>query len=107
MQITFTCYATIRDAVGQKTLEREVTTESTVHDAVDALGAEFDDLGPLLFDSSGELRANVNVLVNDENVRTLDGPETVLSDGDTVGIAPSVAGGTESSARGNCLGERA
>jgi len=98
MQITFTCYATIRDAVGQKSLEREVTAGTTVGDAIETLGDEFDDIGPLLFDSSGELRANVNVLVNDENVRALEGRETVLSNGDTVGIAPSVAGGSASEA---------
>ncbi|MFD1587622.1 ubiquitin-like small modifier protein 1 [Halorientalis brevis] len=104
MQITFACYATIRDAIGQKSLHREVTKGTTVGDALTTLADEFDDLGPLLFDSSGELRANVNVLVNDENVRTLDGPATVLSDGDTVGIAPGVAGGSASNVHGKARG---
>ncbi|WP_169302355.1 ubiquitin-like small modifier protein 1 [Halorientalis salina] len=93
MQITFVCYATVRDAVGQKRLERTLSEGTTVGQAVQSLGEEVDALGPLLFDSDGQLRENVNVLVDEENVRQLDGSETTLSDGDTVGIAPGVAGG--------------
>lgn len=94
MQIEFVCYATIRDAVGRKTLERELPAGSTVGDAVESLGEEFAALDPLLFDSSGEVRANVNVLVNEVNVRTLDGQATTVTAGDTVGLAPGVAGGS-------------
>ncbi|MER5985331.1 MoaD/ThiS family protein [Streptomyces sp. NPDC001787] len=41
----------------------------------------------------GELRRFVNVYLNDEDVRFLDGIETKLSDGDNVTILPAVAGG--------------
>lgn len=94
MQIEFVCYGTVRDAVGQKALQRDLPDGTTVGEAVSSLGEEFTDLGPLVFDSAGNLRANVNVLHNEENVRTLDGQTTELTDGDTVGIAPSLAGGS-------------
>ncbi|WP_103503999.1 MULTISPECIES: MoaD/ThiS family protein [Streptomyces] len=42
----------------------------------------------------GELRRFVNVYLNDEDVRFLDGIETKLSDGDSVTILPAVAGGS-------------
>ncbi|MGI5443575.1 MoaD/ThiS family protein [Streptomyces shenzhenensis] len=42
----------------------------------------------------GKLRRFVNVYLNDEDVRFVDGIDTKLSDGDTVTILPAVAGGT-------------
>ncbi|MEU3610128.1 MoaD/ThiS family protein [Streptomyces sp. NPDC035033] len=41
----------------------------------------------------GKLRRFVNVYLNDEDVRFLDGIDTKLSDGDSVTILPAVAGG--------------
>ena len=41
----------------------------------------------------GKLRRFVNVYLNDEDVRFLDGINTKLADGDTVTILPAVAGG--------------
>ena len=41
----------------------------------------------------GELRRFVNVYLNDEDVRFLDGNNTTLTDGDNVTILPAVAGG--------------
>ena len=40
-----------------------------------------------------QLRRFVNVYLNDEDVRFLDGVSTKLSDGDSVTILPAVAGG--------------
>lgn len=41
----------------------------------------------------GELRRFVNVYLNDEDVRFLEGISTGLADGDNVTILPAVAGG--------------
>ncbi|MEZ7003233.1 MoaD/ThiS family protein [Streptomyces sp. SCSIO 75703] len=41
----------------------------------------------------GQLRRFVNVYLNDEDVRFLDGIETKLADGDSLTILPAVAGG--------------
>jgi sulfur-carrier protein len=46
-----------------------------------------------LFAEDGELNRYVNVYVNDEDVRVLDGLGTAVSDGDTVVILPAMAGG--------------
>jgi molybdopterin converting factor small subunit len=45
-----------------------------------------------IVDEAG-LRRFVNVYLNDEDVRFLDGIETAVSDGDTVTVLPAVAGG--------------
>ena len=47
-----------------------------------------------LFDAEGELNRYVNVYLNDEDVRVLDGLGTSVSDGDTVVILPAMAGGS-------------
>jgi molybdopterin synthase sulfur carrier subunit len=44
---------------------------------------------------AGQLRRFVNVYLNDEDVRFLDGISTALKDGDNVTILPAVAGGSK------------
>jgi molybdopterin converting factor small subunit len=43
--------------------------------------------------SDGELNRYVNVYLNDEDVRVLDGLDTPVEDADTVVILPAMAGG--------------
>jgi molybdopterin synthase sulfur carrier subunit len=51
------------------------------------------DTSAQLFDAEGELNRYVNVYLNDEDVRVLDGLGTAVKDGDTVVILPAMAGG--------------
>jgi MoaD family protein len=46
-----------------------------------------------LFGEDGDLNRYVNVYLNDEDVRVLDGLGTAVKDGDTVVILPAMAGG--------------
>jgi molybdopterin converting factor small subunit len=46
-----------------------------------------------LFGADGELNRYVNVYLNDEDVRVLEGLETRVSESDTVVILPAMAGG--------------
>ncbi|MDF4250879.1 MULTISPECIES: MoaD/ThiS family protein [unclassified Streptomyces] len=54
----------------------------------------------------GELRRFVNVYLNDEDVRFLDGISTRLGDGDSVTILPAVAGGSGARPAGRRLDMR-
>jgi molybdopterin synthase sulfur carrier subunit len=47
-----------------------------------------------LFSEDGELNRYVNVYLNDEDVRVLQGLETSVSDSDTIVILPAMAGGS-------------
>jgi len=47
-----------------------------------------------LFDGGGNLNRYVNVYLNDEDVRVLDGLDTPVAGQDTVVILPAMAGGT-------------
>ena len=46
-----------------------------------------------LFGDDGELNRYVNVYLNDEDVRVLDGLSTVVGEGDVLVILPAMAGG--------------
>ena len=46
-----------------------------------------------LCDESGEVRRFINVYVNNEDIRFLDGKETALNEDDVVSIIPAIAGG--------------
>lgn len=73
--------------------EKSVTAEgATLAELVDDLEARFPGLKDRVTDEAG-LRRFVNVYLNDEDVRFLDGLQTTLSDGDSVTILPAVAGG--------------
>jgi MoaD family protein len=66
-------------------------------DTVGAVLRELADAHPetreQLFSAEGELNRYVNVYLNDEDVRVLDGLETAVTDADTVVILPAMAGG--------------
>ena len=65
----------------------------TVGEAIEGLVRAHPDLKKHLYEDDGRLRSFVNVFRGDKDVRTLDGLATTLSDGDTILIVPSVAGG--------------
>lgn len=65
---------------------------STLKELFDDLESRHTGIQDRLVDG-GELRRFVNVYLNDEDVRFLNGITTQLSDGDNVTILPAVAGG--------------
>lgn len=66
---------------------------STVKEALIKLIEEYKGLKDHILDSEGKVRNFVNVFVNEENVRNLDGEDTKLKEGDVVTIVPAIAGG--------------
>ena len=64
-----------------------------VERAIEELIENYPALKNHLFDENGELRLFVNLFVNDEDVRYLDGIKTVLGKEDQLMIIPSIAGG--------------
>jgi len=71
---------------------------ASVGEALNKLVAQHPDLKRHLYTEEGKLRAFVNVYVNDEDMRYLEKEATILNDGDTISIVPSIAGGF-----GNCV----
>lgn len=73
---------------------RVVTVRArTIREVIDALERDYPGLRYNLCHETGELRPYVNVFLERENVRYLDGLETLVGAGATVHIFHSVAGG--------------
>jgi molybdopterin synthase sulfur carrier subunit len=65
----------------------------TVRDALEVLERTQADLYRNVCDETGAVRRHLNVFVNSDNVRDLNGVDTPLTAGDVVTILPAVSGG--------------
>jgi sulfur-carrier protein len=82
----------LRPSVGG---EKEIAAEgSSVGDVLKALASAHPQTQTQLFSADGELNRYVNVYLNDEDVRVLDGLETAVGESDTLVILPAMAGGS-------------
>ncbi|MFV0309385.1 MAG: MoaD/ThiS family protein [Desertimonas sp.] len=91
MAVTVRIPTTLRPlSGGSSTVEVEAGSLADVIKALDGAHAGFQDR---LLDETGALRKFVNVFVDDDDVRYLDGLDTNVPDGQTVSIIPAVAGG--------------
>jgi molybdopterin converting factor small subunit len=81
----------LRPSVGG---ERQLTAEgSSVGEILRSVAEAHPDTQTQLFSTDGALNRYVNVYLNDEDVRVLDGLETAVSASDTLVILPAMAGG--------------
>jgi sulfur-carrier protein len=81
----------LRPSVGG---EKQVSAAgSNVGEVLKALATEHPQTQSQLFSAEGELNRYVNVYLNDEDVRVLDGLETAVGESDTIVILPAMAGG--------------
>ena len=65
----------------------------SVLEMIEALNSAHPGIKDRLCDETGELRRFVNIYINEEDIRFLQGKETSLKDGDEVSIVPAIAGG--------------
>jgi len=74
--------------------EREISADgASVGEVLRSLTAAHPATEAQIFAADGELNRYVNVYLNDEDVRVLDGLQTTVADGDTLVILPAMAGG--------------
>jgi molybdopterin synthase sulfur carrier subunit len=66
---------------------------SVVNEIIGSLDTQFPGVRERLCNEDGELRNFVNIYVNGEDVRFLDGLNTATKTGDEISIVPAVAGG--------------
>ena len=73
----------------------EVACEgTTVTELLTNLERRYPGIKARICDETGKLRRFVNVFVNEEDIRFLQGDQTSLKDGDEVSIIPAIAGGS-------------
>lgn len=72
---------------------RVLTRGDTVAEVLDAMERKFPGLDERIREPNGQIRRFVNVFLNGESVRDLDGVTTSVTPGDELGIIPAMAGG--------------
>jgi sulfur-carrier protein len=81
----------LRPAVGG---EKELDADgSSVGEILRSVADRHPETQTQLFSPDGQLNRYVNVYLNDEDVRVLDGLDTAVSADDTLVILPAMAGG--------------
>ncbi|MGI8440781.1 MAG: ubiquitin-like small modifier protein 1 [Thermoleophilaceae bacterium] len=91
MSVTVRIPTQLRTVTGGES-EADVEDVQTVGEVLDGLYDRYDGLRDRIAEG-GDLRRFINVYVQGEDIRFLDGLETSVEDGDEVTILPAVAGG--------------
>ena len=90
-QVEVSFYASLRQAVGQKSVDFDFPSAVTVRELIGEIIQRYPQLEAGL---SGDMDDHVNVLVNGRDVRHLDENfDNLLEDGDQVSIFPALGGG--------------
>ncbi len=92
MKVSF--YATLRDVVGQKTVDIDITEKATVRQLIDAIVKRYPLLRDKLLNEDNNLWGHVHVFINGRDSPFLDNEmQTVIKPDDTINVFPAVGGG--------------
>ena len=74
--------------------QAEISAEGgTIADILNNLESQFAGIKERICDENGTPRRFINIYLNEEDIRFLDGEKTKIKDGDEVSIIPAIAGG--------------
>jgi molybdopterin synthase sulfur carrier subunit len=96
MGVCIRFYANIRQLMGKDEiiLNLDPSRRYTVRDVLEEIvRSEHKELSTMLIEVEEKARGTVRILVNGDEVRSLDGAETTVRDGDRITIFPLLGGG--------------
>ena len=74
--------------------QSEVSAEGeTISDIINNLENQFNGIKDRICEENGSPRRFINIYVNEEDIRFLEGEKTIVKDGDEISIIPAIAGG--------------
>lgn len=74
--------------------QAEVNAEGgTVEEILNNLESQFTGIKERICEENGSPRRFINIYINEEDIRFLDGEKSAVKDGDEVSIIPAIAGG--------------
>ena len=74
--------------------QAEVSAEGgSVSEVINNLENQFNGIKERICDENGSPRRFINIYINEEDIRFLEGEDTVVKDGDEISIIPAIAGG--------------
>ena len=65
----------------------------TISDIINNLESQFNGIKDRICEENGSPRRFINIYVNEEDIRFLEGEMTSVKDGDEISIIPAIAGG--------------
>ena len=76
--------------------QAEVSAEGvSISEIINNLENQFNGIKERICEENGSPRRFINIYVNEEDIRFLEGENTAVKDGDEISIIPAIAGGTE------------
>ncbi|MBR1396866.1 MAG: molybdopterin-synthase adenylyltransferase MoeB [Selenomonadaceae bacterium] len=91
MAVTVLIPTTLRSFTTNKS--ELILNGSTVEEILNELISEYEDVRKAIFDNDKKLRSFVNVFVDGQNIKELDGFQTKVRDGAEIMLIPAIAGG--------------
>ncbi len=91
MSVTVRIPTPLRKLTGNQS-EIEIDGE-TVESLIGNMEASYPGIKDRICDESGKVRRFINIYINEEDIRFLDGTETTVKAGDRISIVPAIAGG--------------
>ncbi|HJM94446.1 MAG TPA: MoaD/ThiS family protein [Candidatus Marinimicrobia bacterium] len=74
--------------------QSEVSAEGeTISDIINNLENQFNGIKDRICEENGAPRRFINIYINEEDIRFLEGEKTTVKDGDEISIIPAIAGG--------------
>jgi len=74
--------------------QSEVSAEGkTISDTINNLENQFNGIKDRICEENGSPRRFINIYINEEDIRFLEGEMTSVKDGDEISIIPAIAGG--------------
>jgi molybdopterin synthase sulfur carrier subunit len=76
--------------------QSEVSAEGgTIADILNNLESQYNGIKERICDETGAPRRFINIYLNEEDIRFLEGEKTAVKEGDDISIIPAIAGGAE------------
>ena len=74
--------------------QAEISAEgATIADILNNLESQFAGIKERICEENGTPRRFINIYLNEEDIRFLEGEKTKIKDGDEISIIPAIAGG--------------
>ena len=93
MEIELRFFATVREAVGERTVTWAFDSGATVVDVLATVEAQYPELDGRLLDADGTIAKTISVMRNGTNVTHHEGAGTELTAGDSLSVTPPLTGG--------------
>ena len=75
--------------------QAEVSAEGgSISEVINNLENQFNGIKERICEENGSPRRFINIYINEEDIRFLEGENTAVKDGDEISIIPAIAGGT-------------